>query len=505
MPTDKGETTRGGIGRRSLLAGLAGVGVGFVTAANPFAEPAGAADAQQPGDRILGAPSRTFATAAVTKSPSPITIDAAAYGAVGDNRTDSTRAIQAALNAAPLAIRGFSGNDAPARTVTLPAGRYLLSAPLKLPPNCTLAGAGPSATYLFARGRFDAVTLARSTNVQCGIRELGILCSGGGINFGNQTYGPSVLGDSRHVIENVVIVEPGASSYGLRFAGTECRINNVTIQRAAGTALYIGGSDHMLQEVTVAAGTSRGNSLVVDASNCRIVDLKVFGSRGRLAIGGLRNTLLGLEVQDTGGSHSGGVVVLTGSHSTLSGLMIDSCDGGERGVLYAGGSQNIVSGTVVAHRSGGGYAAVSGLDVSTGGGHQLDLQLVGPFRKRAIVSARKLHGNALTANAMRGTRTTTGGKGTLRPSPYDGSTYVLNGVKGDITVANPRSSVSAGGAADFWPGMTLTFVFQSSLRHTLGFGSRYALAGRAPSLSGHVSISFLYDGTTWRETHRSST
>lgn len=58
------------------------------------------------------------------------------YGAVGDGQTDDTRAIAEAVAAA-------SPTSAPTgKTVYLPAGRYLVSAGVSLPPGVTLAGEG---------------------------------------------------------------------------------------------------------------------------------------------------------------------------------------------------------------------------------------------------------------------------------------------------------------------------------------------------------------------------
>src|SRR5579883_346098 len=65
-------------------------------------------------------------------APAPkLTVDVRSQGAFGDGKTDSTRAIRAAMDAA---ARGGGG------TVYFPRGRYLLSEPLVIPPGVTLKG-----------------------------------------------------------------------------------------------------------------------------------------------------------------------------------------------------------------------------------------------------------------------------------------------------------------------------------------------------------------------------
>ncbi len=63
-------------------------------------------------------------------------VDVRQVGAIGDGNADDTASIQIALD---LIEAGGGG------TVSLPAGNYKITAPLKLPPRTSLQGAGPSA------------------------------------------------------------------------------------------------------------------------------------------------------------------------------------------------------------------------------------------------------------------------------------------------------------------------------------------------------------------------
>jgi hypothetical protein len=67
-------------------------------------------------------------------------VDVSSYGAKGDGATDDTRAIQRAIDARP-------GGG----TVTIPAGTYIISSPLRLGSNVSLVGSGESVISMTAR------------------------------------------------------------------------------------------------------------------------------------------------------------------------------------------------------------------------------------------------------------------------------------------------------------------------------------------------------------------
>lgn len=81
-------------------------------------------------------------------------VDVRQVGAIGDGSADDTASIQAALDL----IEASGGG-----TVSLPAGNYKTTAPLKLPPRTGLCGAGPSAT-LRVQG-CDGILLGASDEV----------------------------------------------------------------------------------------------------------------------------------------------------------------------------------------------------------------------------------------------------------------------------------------------------------------------------------------------------
>jgi len=79
--------------------------------------------------------------------------NAVAYGADPTGVADSTAAIVNALNAAGTSVPGNGG------TVFVPQGKYLISSPLEVPANVTLAGAGSAATRIVPASKFSPQNL----------------------------------------------------------------------------------------------------------------------------------------------------------------------------------------------------------------------------------------------------------------------------------------------------------------------------------------------------------
>jgi hypothetical protein len=127
------------------------------------------------------------------------TVSVRDFGAVGDGETDDTAAINAALNqlycVAPFNTAGASA-PLTRRILLFPAGRYIVSSALLIPPNCTLSGEGLDHSIIemvnsrtgdgtWANAATEiSVTSNGSPSVQ-GL-SVGMYVSGSGITSGSQ-------------------------------------------------------------------------------------------------------------------------------------------------------------------------------------------------------------------------------------------------------------------------------------------------------------------------------
>lgn len=313
------------------------------------------------------------------------------FGVKADNATDDTQALQSAINAAssnPYGVPGY--NDHVGGTVRVPPGRIVLTGPLLLPPNVTVEGLGASATYLVQYAQAGAtIQLATGAETQTCIRDLGIIINSNAAEGINLTQNPaaSILGDSRHVIQNVVVVGGRRALYCT--GNTEGRFDSISAYRQRpphdDACVYIGGSDHMISRITVGApewnGTSQGGAGIrTGVANCRIVNCKVFGGTATaagtmqpalyMAGDGGRNQVIGFEAQDYAGSV--GIEDDGGSNIYMGGV-IDSC---QSGGLYTGAPM-YVRGMLFINRGGGRFAMPYAVNIYANAGADIECVTVG--------------------------------------------------------------------------------------------------------------------------------
>ena len=239
----------------------------------------------------------------------------------------------------------------------LPTGRIKITGPILLQPNVSLPGQRPGSSYLSTNVRSAAergAGLATGAEVQCEIRDLGILINDNvstGIGL-VQTAGASILGDIRHVIDNVVVVGGACAVYTT--GSTECRYTTVAAYRQYPdnglAAVYIGGTDSMIDRITIAQaqysfavqGAAGGSGLRLGTANTRVVDCKVFGGNATvnrtmasaIRFIGQRNQLIGIEVQDWAG---GWAIADDQGNDLWTAVICDFCQGvGVQGPSAAG-------------------------------------------------------------------------------------------------------------------------------------------------------------------------
>ena len=344
-------------------------------------------------------------------------VDARDYGAVFNGVADDTAAIQAAIDAAVRPNSNPNPNDWRAAIVQLPPGDGRISGTLTLPANVWLRGHGPASTYLYNDTVGWALALKSGREVQISITDLGIINkydAGNGIDL-TRTGGASILGDTAHRVENVTVV--GGRCALNTFGGTEDRILNFMAYRqmpvSGSAAVYIAGSDCMVERVTIAQtrnpGLYGGAGLRASSSNSRFVNVKIFGGdpappggekQGAFILIGQRNLVTALEVQDYPGcaieDHQG--------LSTFQGVTIDSVKGG--GVFVMPGAlRPVYSGLQVYWRPGGRFMTPWALSVPDNSGAIIDTTLfrVGGIGVNKVFSSpdQTGAGNFITANGSR--------------------------------------------------------------------------------------------------------
>lgn len=462
-------------------------------------------------------------------SGTTVVVPATVFGAKFDNTTDDSAAINAAISAASLAGYNFAGNDKVACVVQLPPGYAYIASPILMQPNVVLRGQGPANTVLRINnsvlnnsGNGDnplttttaVIKLATGTETQCEVRDLCINVQGGnfgsavdGINF-TQNGGINGLGDTRHVIENVIVIQ---SRYGLILNGsTECRVDNCGFYRqSAGTygMAFVAGTDHMLSRITCAA--SNGPGFRANTSNTRFMNIKVYGGGNGTAsshgfyVTGLRNMFSEIEVQDF---HGNGCY-MSSQDSVWNGVMVDSCSG--TGIICDAPLTKAV-GTRVLNR-GGAYSLTQVFDIADGMHADVQVQVGGSggagVPARLMKSGQTGSGNSFKFNLEDGT-VSAAYAATYTPDPLVAGTHLLGALTGAITIANPATTYITSSAGAFHVGMGLSFKLAQDATggRTVTWDTGYKVASAVDTTASSTTlISFVYDGTNWRESGRTVT
>ncbi|MFD9212100.1 glycosyl hydrolase family 28-related protein [Streptomyces sp. NPDC059544] len=142
------------------------------------------------------------------------------YGATGDDNTDDTAAIQAALAACPMG-----------GIVYLPAGAYRTSAPLTIPPAVTLMGT-----------HSNLMTVVNLTDPPCYIKPFEAFEGAAVFEFLDEIDGGYSTISAEHRILNVMIdgselVDPGIDGISARGNIQNVALRDVTIRRVTGAGI----------------------------------------------------------------------------------------------------------------------------------------------------------------------------------------------------------------------------------------------------------------------------
>jgi hypothetical protein len=464
--------------------------------------------------------------ATVEDTPSPVSasarsgsvtvIDARDFGVKADYFTDDTAALQAALDAAKLtaygATLGLSGNDVPGTVVELPAGRIRVTG-VTMGANTTLRGKGPSSSYLYlASATAYAITVPAGV-VQCTVADLGIVqqtsspTAGGGIAMVGGGAA-SILGDSRHVVRDVVIVGTWDGISG--FGSNESRIVRVACYRNKRRGIDANGStDSFVSDCTVAQ-CEGDYSFRINGANSRIWGCKAFGAgttSSQLAhfniAGAGRHQLAACESQDGYGQ---GFDIGGNDVSTLTSCTADSCrlDGFHIGAV----APARVIGCSVVTRTGGAYTPRSALDIQSGSGCTFDLQIKGSIPAFSNFSSSR-HGNQITINqgGPHGEQSVTYAAA-ITPDPYNGSSVFVGQLTGDITINAPSGTWSSAGSNLYPYGQRLAFTLRQDATggRNVTFNAIYKTSAAIPTTANSVTrVEFEFDGTNWREIARATT
>lgn len=285
------------------------------------------------------------------------------HGAVGDDSTNNTVAIQAALNAA-----GALGGA----TVFVPPGVFRTGA-LTIPSRVRLVGAGFQSILRAVSGAGTLLSTAATSTDLVTISNLMLSCwdqtAGGGamgINLTSNSAGySSGYPDAHHTISDVLIV--GTAGHGVQLVANcrEVRMYNVAVRDPrAGHGFNIDGTDNFFTSCTAATTRTPYHGWNVHGSNNRLVGCKAFycGLVGEASDGFFldrgRNELTGCEAQDNG--RNGFYFASGGKLNTATGIVADS--NGATGIKVDAVNGISLAGFCTFSRSGGRYPQPTGIE-----------------------------------------------------------------------------------------------------------------------------------------------
>lgn len=158
------------------------------------------------------------------------------YGAVGDGATDSTSAIQAAINAASASTF---------RQVCVPAGNYLISSTITIPSGVTLVGQG-NHSYQANGGPAYQSSLTKNSSMT--------------------TAGIKFTGDRGAISNLAVLSQSGATGDGIWIAANGCSLINVASNGHGANGVRIGSTPSgyvncnswYMQQVSACYNTAHG-------------------------------------------------------------------------------------------------------------------------------------------------------------------------------------------------------------------------------------------------------
>lgn len=296
-------------------------------------------------------------------------LDVRDHGAVADDSTDNTAAIQSALDAAAAAGGG---------QVYVPRGTFR-TGPLTIGSRVRLSGTGFDSILKHAGGTGDLIATSSTSidllqiadlTLDCWLQTAGSGAAGVRITSNASGYS-SGYPDAHHSLRDLFIVGTAGAGVVVASGGREIRMHNVSVRDPrAGHGFDLQGTDNFYSMCTAATTRTPYHGFYIHGSNNRFVGCKAFycGLTGELANGFFvdrgRNTLVGCEAQDNG---NWGFLFSAGSdHTSAAGILADSNAKGGIRVDNSGGTVIGVSltGFTTFSRTGGRYPQPIGIQFS---------------------------------------------------------------------------------------------------------------------------------------------